>query len=145
LLVAVACGGDASDDKDHDHDHDHDHDTMTMTMTDTNPSEVMTDAGLYRIHLTPSSDDFTSGVEVMLDMHVMADDMGVAGATVTVTPFMPDMGHGLDTPPVVTEDDMGMGMYTATWTYTMAGLWEVDIEVDSTSGVDMATVAYKVE
>jgi len=116
-----------------------------MTMTDTNPSEVMTDAGLYMIHLTPSTDDFTSGVEVVLDMHVMMDEMGVAGATVTVTPFMPDMGHGLDTPPVVTEDDMGMGMYTATWTYTMAGLWEVDIEVDGSAGADMVTVSYLVD
>ena len=46
-----------------------------MIATDTNPSEVMTEAGLYRIRLTPSSDDVPSGVEVMLDMHVMADDM----------------------------------------------------------------------
>ncbi len=108
-----------------------------------NPSEVETDAGVFSIHLTPSSDPFASGDSMELGLHVMFEDVGVENAVVVVTPFMPDMGHGVDDQPTVTEGDMGM--YTATWTYSMAGYWEVTIEVDASEGVDTVTVAYEVE
>ena len=111
--------------------------------TGTETGEMMTDNGLYMIHLTPSADPYGAGVEVELDMHIMVDDVGVPGATVSVTPFMPDMGHGIDTPPTVTEGDMGM--YTAAWTFSMSGLWELDIEIDGSEGTDMVTVSYEVE
>ncbi len=110
----------------------------------TNPAEVETEEGAFVIHLTPGSDPFKAGEEIELGLHVMVDDMGVSGATLSLTPFMPDMGHGMDETPAVTEGDM-MGMFTATWTFPMAGLWEVEIEVETADDTDAATVAYEVE
>ena len=108
-----------------------------------NPPEVMTDAGLYMVHLTPSSDPFVAGEEVSLMLHVRQDGADVEGAMVSAEPFMPDMGHGIPDAPAIVED--GMGMYTATWTFTMAGYWEVELMVDGSAGMDHATVAYEVE
>ncbi len=108
-----------------------------------NPSEVTTHDGLYTIHLTPSSDPYGAGSVVGLDMHLTANEADVTGATLTLTPFMPDMGHGIESDPVVTEGEMGM--YAAAWTFSMAGLWEVDIDVDGSEGADMVTVSYEVE
>ena len=108
-----------------------------------NPAEVMTHDGMYMVHLTPSSDPFLAAEEVTLMMHVMEAGENVEGAVVTVTPFMPDMGHGISDAPAVMED--GMGMYMASWTFSMAVYWEVELMVDGTSGMDHATVAYEVE
>lgn len=108
-----------------------------------NPSEVMTEAELYMIHLTPSAEPYTAGEEASLMLHVMVDGAGVEGARVTVEPFMPDMGHGLPDDPVVTGGDMGM--FTAAWTFSMPGYWEVELMVDGSEGMDHATVAYEVQ
>jgi len=68
----------------------------------------------------------------------------LTGSPVTVTPFIPDVGHGIDDAPVVT-DGMMTGMFTATWTFSMAGLWELEIMVDGDDGMDHATASYEVE
>jgi hypothetical protein len=56
----------------------------------------------------------------------------VDGATVTITPFMPDHGHGSARTPVVTP--AGGGKYTASEVYfAMAGLWRVTVSVQMPS------------
>jgi hypothetical protein len=64
-----------------------------------------------------------------------------AGATVVVTPFMPDHQHGTPIDAVVTESTTIVGRYTATpinlW---MPGLWEVTIE---TTSVPLDRATYK--
>ena len=110
---------------------------------ETHPSEVETQDGLYSIHLTPSAEPYASGEGVELGMHLLADGEDVEGASVAVTPWMPDMGHGIDEAPEVTED--GMGMYTASWTFSMGGYWELELEIDGSEGSDRVTVGYEVE
>lgn len=66
---------------------------------------------------------------------------GVAGATVTVEPTMPAMGHGSTETPVVSDD--GAGHYTAfPVTLQMAGSWH--IVVTATVGAEVATHAFDV-
>jgi len=63
-----------------------------------------------------------------------ADSNPVTGATFTVTPFMPDHGHGTSVTPQTSE---GTGDYTISPLYLfMPGLWEVTIRVDSGSDTD---------
>lgn len=57
----------------------------------------------------------------------------VDGATVTVTPFMPDHGHTSAVAPVVTPS--GGGRYTVTKIYlSMAGLWKLTVGVQPPGG-----------
>lgn len=101
------------------------------------PDMFSTDS--YTVHLTPSADPFLMGEEITLGMHVMQDDIGVAGLDVDVEPFMPDMGHGISTDVLITE--MEMGMYEAAFTFSMAGHWELTLDVDG----ETAVVGYAVE
>ena len=65
----------------------------------------------------------------------------VAGASLTVTPFMPDHQHG--TPIQVGITDKGGGMYELSpvnmW---MPGLWETTIQASSASGSDQAVFRF---
>jgi hypothetical protein len=54
----------------------------------------------------------------------------VDGATMTITPFMPDHGHGSAVTPVVTAS--GGGKYAISKLYfAMAGLWRVTVSVQT--------------
>lgn len=68
-----------------------------------------------------------------------------AAGTLTVTPFMPDHGHG--TPIEVEVTDNGDGTHTATpvnlW---MPGLWEVTLDFElAAGGTDSAVYAFCIE
>jgi hypothetical protein len=55
------------------------------------------------------------------------------GATVTVTPFMPDHGHGSALPPVT--KPLGGGKYTVEKVYlSMSGLWRLTVSVQMPGG-----------
>jgi hypothetical protein len=66
---------------------------------------------------------------------------GVAGGSLSVTPFMPDHAHGSPIQVVVT--DKGGGAYELSpvnlW---MPGLWQTTIEATSASGTDVAVFAF---
>lgn len=49
------------------------------------------------------------------------------GGALEVEPFMPEHGHGPSDPPVV--EERGAGEWTATWTFPMAGSWDVTLRV----------------
>lgn len=59
----------------------------------------------------------------------------LAGATIKVTPFMPDHRHGTSVPVVVTPDPATPGRYELSpinlW---MPGLWEITIDVTPAGG-----------
>ncbi len=107
------------------------------------PSELTTEGGLYVLRITPSSDPFLAGEEAGMEVEIRAGDDAVVGADLQVDPFMPDMGHGVQDAPVVTE--AGQGVYRATWTFSMPGYWEVELTVDAEPGVDRGVAAYEVE
>jgi hypothetical protein len=57
----------------------------------------------------------------------------IDGATVTITPFMPDHGHGSAVAPVVAAK--GDGRYEVTEVYlAMAGLWTITVTVQPAGG-----------
>jgi hypothetical protein len=73
----------------------------------------------------------------------VADGAGnpVDGATVVVTPFMPDHGHGSAVVPVVTA--AGGGKYEVAKVYlSMAGLWRITVTV-TTSGSSPQEAAFQ--
>lgn len=52
--------------------------------------------------------------------------------TPSVEPWMPEHGHGVAAPPVV--EELGGGVYVATWTWSMSGAWEVLLDADGHEG-----------
>ena len=57
----------------------------------------------------------------------------VDGATITVTPWMPDHGHGSAVKPAVTA--LGGGKYSVANVYlVMAGLWQIKVDVQPAGG-----------
>lgn len=66
----------------------------------------------------------------------------VAGATVTVLPWMPAHDHGVSDASDVHEAD---GTYMVTWTWPMAGAWEVTVTVDADEGIDSVVLGVDVE
>lgn len=60
------------------------------------------------------------------------DDKDVKGAKITITPWMPDMGHGVPDKPVVTEKEglFGSRYLVENLVLNMGGHWEVLVEVE---------------
>jgi hypothetical protein len=107
------------------------------------PHMVTTDDGLYSLHFHDGHETKLGEPSILMFHLQDADQANVEAATITVTPWMPDHGHGIDEEPMMTEADDGM--YEATWTYSMGGRWEITIDVDGDAGVDTVVVAYDVE
>lgn len=53
-------------------------------------------------------------------------------AVPTIEPWMPEHGHGVSD--AVAVEDLGGGLFHATWTWPMAGTWEVRLDVDGHGG-----------
>jgi len=68
------------------------------------------------------------------------DGVGVPGAAVTVSLWMPEHGHGAPAPAV---EDEGEGDYHLEPTFTMPGRWEV--RVAATVGADMVRTVLEVD
>lgn len=105
--------------------------------------EVMADDGLYRVIFAVTPDP--PGVEPLRFDLGLEDAAGaaVSGAGIGATPWMPDMGHGIDDEPVVAE--AGEGAYTVDLTPTMPGAWELRLEIDAAPGSDAAVIPFDVE
>jgi hypothetical protein len=65
------------------------------------------------------------------------NDHDVVGAAISVTPWMPTMGHGVLVKPVMTEK--GAGLYSVdNIVFSMGGLWELRVEIDKDNVKDTA-------
>src|SRR5262245_27731366 len=72
-----------------------------------------------------------------LEVIQAGDDTALSGLTLTLTPWMPAMGHGTSVRPTVTE--VGDGHYHADDVYLfMPGLWELRIAIDGSIQDDAA-------
>ncbi len=82
------------------------------------------------------------GVHTM-EVHVLRAGQPVEGAVITVTPFMPEHGHGsTDTPHVI---ESGGGVYRATpVTFIMSGTWEVTVDAKAGSARGRHVFTYSV-
>jgi hypothetical protein len=66
----------------------------------------------------------------------------VSGAMLTVTPVMPDHGHGTTAPTI---NEAGGGKYTVSKIYMyMAGLWQVTIDVKMPAAMAPSSVVYNI-
>jgi hypothetical protein len=97
----------------------------------------MTDKGLFGIEMVVKGNALKAGPN-MLDIILHdKDDKDVVGADVTVTPWMPSMGHGVFEKPVVTE--RGGGVYSVTnVNLIMSGNWELRVSVKKDGQEDSA-------
>jgi hypothetical protein len=98
----------------------------------------MTDKGLFGVEMVVKGNQLRAGANTLDVIIHDKDDRDVAGAEITVTPWMPSMGHGVFEKPVVTE--RGGGLYSVeNVNLIMAGHWELRIVVKKDSLEDTAT------
>lgn len=110
------------------------HDTALSTMA------TDSEAGLYyvTVWLDPNP---AVGAQTLIIEPTHAGE-AVLGATVTAVPWMPAHDHGVSDASAVVEEE---GSYTVSWTWPMAGLWEVTIDIDGEPGADSVVFAIDVE
>lgn len=107
------------------------------------PTTATTDAGLYALELLASPSPYVAGEAAELSLSLSHAGSPLSDATLSLSPFMPDMGHGLSEEPPI--EEQGEGEYYASWTFPMSGLWELEIGVDAAFGEDAVTVSYVVD
>jgi len=97
---------------------------------DAAPLSRPTDQGGFTLELTLKDDALKNGVNTVEFAVWDRAGKGVEGAKITVTPWMPVMGHGVWEKPVVTE--RGGGKYqVGNVVVIMSGLWELRVAVAS--------------
>lgn len=107
------------------------------------PGTLTTDGGIYALELVATPEPFVAGELAALEITVTHAEERVDDATLTLSPWMPDMGHGLSEDPTV--ESQGEGVYAASWTFPMSGDWDIAIALDGGFGADSVTVTYAVQ
>jgi hypothetical protein len=144
LLAAtsLACGSEdaARGDTGGGHHHagpgEHDHFSQGMRRS--------TDQGLYEVAFYSDPAPPAVGENAFTLSIYEASGAPITGARVTVTPSMPSHGHGSDADPIVSEP--GAGVYeVSNVMLQMMGVWQIDIEVETEAGLDLARFAFDVQ
>jgi protein SCO1/2 len=101
------------------------------------------ETGNFRLELTLGGKELKIGLNT-LDL-VLRDRLGagVEGAQLTVTPWMPTMGHGVWEKPVVRERGGG-NYHVDNITVIMAGTWDLKVAVQSGAQKDTAVFSFEV-
>jgi len=120
------------------HDDSDTHSPLTKHYGDT--LFKVTDNGKYGVEILLPDQKVEMGVnKVDLIIHDMKD-RDVSGARVTVTPWMPSMGHGVNEKPLINE--RADGLYSvANVVFSMTGNWELRIQITKGSSTDTVTIA----
>jgi YtkA-like len=96
------------------------------------PEDDSIDARLALISATPS-EPIVGNNSWLFELTVDGEPASGLAAAVSVTPFMPDHGHG--TPTIVRTEEVETGRYKFEPVHTrMAGYWEVTVLVDAPVG-----------
>lgn len=82
--------------------------------------------GAFNVELTYQN-EFQSGRNDIQLKLTDAYGEAVPGAKIEITPWMPDMGHGVMAIPRVT--DKGKGKYDVLFMLSMGGLWELRMDI----------------
>ncbi len=83
-----------------------------------------------QVEITPPKDGFKVGTNNLNLTIIDTNGKSLTGANITITPWMPGMGHGVMLKPEVTE--AGKGNYAATNVgFSMPGQWQLIVNVDS--------------
>jgi hypothetical protein len=88
----------------------------------------VTDEGLFGVEMLIKGKELTTGVNTVEVIIHDRNDRDVVGADITVTPWMPEMGHGVFEKPVVRE--RGGGLYSVeNIILIMGGRWELRMKI----------------
>lgn len=102
----------------------------------------VTEKGLFSLEIIIKDKGFTVGQNAI---DIIAHDKGdrdLVGAVITVTPWMPEMGHGVREKAVVVEK--GGGLYRAeNIVLNMGGFWELRIVVKKDKAEDSAVFEFR--
>lgn len=104
-------------------------DHVAVRLTEALPGEPERGSNAWRVKLTHVEE-------------TQADD-AIEGCSITVTPYMPEHGHGVPLAPLV--EDEGGGIYhIKEINFTMPGLWEMrfEIECDSSGSITRDELVY---
>jgi hypothetical protein len=95
----------------------------------------MTDEGRFSVEMLLHGHAFAMGLNEFDIIVHDTKDRDVPGAKLTITPWMPDMGHGvLEKPEII---DRGGGLYNIkNVMISMGGRWEVRVQVEAAGGKD---------
>lgn len=102
---------------------------------------IISDAKSYSVEMIVLEGELKKGsnkVDIILHDRTDAD---VMGAAVVVTPWMPDMGHGVFEKPLVTE--RGGGLYSVeNIVLSMSGKWVLRVRISADAGEDVAVFEF---
>ena len=102
----------------------------------TNTVTKTTVKGAFQIKLSSQGSTLKLGRNEVALKVTDSKGIGIEGAMIEVTPWMPEHGHGTTWPPTVTEQ--GKGLYRAVIPLLMAGHWELRIKVRKGDAEDSA-------
>lgn len=151
-LLVVAClslsltAGCEHDEHDEHENHDGHDSSESSELEADEYSEGMVkecDGGHFSVALSSEPGPPAKGVNTW--MLEVSDHSGAAapGATLTVTPTMPEHGHGSQSVAEVTDD--GEGQYTVTPVdLHMAGLWDVEISIEAGETTDEVHFVFEI-
>ena len=98
----------------------------------------ITESGMYSVEMVIKEHELITGINAVDVIVHDKNDRDVVGAEVTITPWMPEMGHGVFEDPVITE--RGGGLYSVeNVILIMGGHWELRIEVKNGDMEDSVT------
>lgn len=151
-LHLSACGDEAGDTHADTHTHESESETDADTGTETG-EELQTDTyvdglskdtenGMYTVKLTSDPGPPALGDNMWM-LGITSDGAPVVGASVKVEPWMPQHGHGPNTPATVSE--VSDGMYHAhPLDLFMAGVWDTTVTVETTAGSDTVHFVFEI-
>jgi hypothetical protein len=100
----------------------------------------VTDDGEYSVEVLLPDQKVEMGVNKVDIIIHDRNDRDVAGADITVTPWMPSMDHGVMEKPVINEK--GGGLYSVTnVVFSMTGEWELRLRISVGSTTDTVAIA----
>jgi len=100
-----------------------------------------TDNKRFEVVITPPGDGFTVGTNDLALKISDSEGKGVTGAIISITPWMPGMGHGVMLKPSVKET--GSGYYSAgNVGFSMPGQWQLIVTVNKKDLQDKATFEF---
>ena len=76
-------------------------------------------------------------------IYTQTDETAIEGATITATPWMPSMDHGIAEEPSSQETEAGL--YNIQFEFSMSGVWEVQIDIDADLGSEQVVIPIEVQ
>jgi hypothetical protein len=122
-------------------DEGHGHADVKVTQHFDDSMTKLTDNNLYSLELVIPNKNLMMGVNTVEIIVHHATGGDVAQAELTVTPWMPSMGHGVMEKPAITE--RGGGLYSVdNVIFSMVGHWQLQVKVSKDGNEDSAVFEF---